>query len=158
MSISDRHIISVETEGPDQTFAIGRALGEHLFAGSLVCLVGDLGAGKTLMTQGIAAGLQVPADCHVASPTFVFLNIHNGRLPLYHFDAYRALSADAFVDLGVDEYLTGDGVCVIEWADKVEDALPAERLEVQLHHLAPNRRRIELFATPQYEPLIASLA
>ena len=115
------------------TERLGRRLGELLFPGAVVALIGPLGAGKTQLVRAIAEGLQV-ADSHVvSSPTFVLIQEYEGRLPIYHFDAYRLKSEAEFYDLGSHEYLAGDGVCLIEWADRVAGCLPREHLSIRLN-------------------------
>jgi tRNA threonylcarbamoyladenosine biosynthesis protein TsaE len=113
------------------TRRLGRTLGRQLRAGDVLCLIGDLGAGKTTFTQALAEGLDVPVDDVVNSPTFTLVAEHwGGRVPLFHFDAYRLQGADDLEDLAFDDYLDGRGVVVMEWADKVLPALPADRLEI----------------------------
>jgi tRNA threonylcarbamoyladenosine biosynthesis protein TsaE len=114
------------------TQALGRLLGRLLFPGSVVALVGPLGAGKTHLVRAIAEGLDIPDGRLVTSPTFVLIQEYPGRLPIYHFDAYRLEGAGPFADLGVVEYLEGEGVCLIEWADRVEACLPEEYLRITL--------------------------
>jgi tRNA threonylcarbamoyladenosine biosynthesis protein TsaE len=114
----------------DATLAFGRQLAQQLFPGAVVALIGPLGAGKTHLVRAIAEGLGVTNSRAVSSPTFVLIQEYSARLPIYHFDAYR-LKADAdFADLGVHEYFAGDGVCLVEWADRVERCLPAEYLRI----------------------------
>jgi tRNA threonylcarbamoyladenosine biosynthesis protein TsaE len=122
------------------TQALGRWLGQRLFAGAVVALVGPLGAGKTHLARAIAVGLGVTDERLVTSPTFVLLQEYQGRLPVYHFDVYRLGSERAFVDLGTDEYLEGEGVCLIEWADRVARVLPAEHLWIELSLTGPESR------------------
>jgi tRNA threonylcarbamoyladenosine biosynthesis protein TsaE len=115
----------------ESTAALGRWLGEGLFPGCVLALIGPLGAGKTTLVRGIAAG--AGADLrHVASPTFALIHEYDGRLPLFHFDTYRLPDLAAFLALGAEEYLHGDGACLVEWADRVLPALPADRLDVEL--------------------------
>jgi tRNA threonylcarbamoyladenosine biosynthesis protein TsaE len=114
------------------TQAFGRQLGRLLFPGAVVALVGPLGAGKTHLVRATALGLGIPDSRLVTSPTFVLIQEYPGRLPIYHFDAYRLAGAAAFSDLGVSEYLEGEGVCLIEWADRVEACLPEEYLRITL--------------------------
>ena len=122
-----------ETHSADQTRSLAAALGARLQAGDVICLIGDLGAGKTTWTQGLALGLGLPESEPVNSPTFTLLAEHpGGRAPLYHFDVYRLPDSSGLYDLAFDEYLSGDGVVVIEWADRIADALPAERLDITL--------------------------
>lgn len=123
------------------TESLGRALGPLLFPGSVIALVGRLGAGKTHFTRAVADGLQIRGASAVTSPTFVLIQEYPARLPIYHFDAYRLRGEEEFAGLGADEYLYGDGVCLVEWADRVPAALPAERLDVSIEILGESRRR-----------------
>ncbi len=135
--------ITVEVFDWPGTLAFGRRLAERLFAGAVVALVGPMGAGKTHLAKAIAAGLGAnPAG--VSSPTFVLIQEYQGRLPIYHFDAYRLQHESEFADLGVHEYFTGDGVCLVEWADKFPACLPAEHLEIRLTILGPTARRFHI--------------
>lgn len=118
------------SHSPTETQELGRALGAVLQAGDVVALIGPLGAGKTAFAQGVARGLGVPAEARVASPTFTIVNEHHGRLTLYHIDLYRIGDASELDEIGLYEYLNGDGVCVVEWFDRVPEAQPRERLEV----------------------------
>jgi tRNA threonylcarbamoyladenosine biosynthesis protein TsaE len=137
------------------TEAFGRGLGALLFPGAVVALVGQLGAGKTHLTRAVAEGLGVRNPAAVNSPTFVLIQEYPARLPIYHFDAYRLGGAREFRELGTDEYFHGDGVCLVEWADNVEAALPAEHLRVVIHVVDQNRRRFEVTATGgRYERML----
>ncbi len=141
---------------PAATDDFGRRLGSVLFPGSVVGLTGDLGAGKTFLCRAICAGLGVRHLAAVNSPTFVLIQEYRGRLPVFHFDTYRLTSAREFAELGADEYLAGDGVCLIEWADRVGEFLPAERLTLALAHTGPEARM--LTATAAGERYAAELA
>src|SRR5437764_773496 len=114
------------------TNAFGRRLGRRLFAGAVVALIGQLGSGKTHLVRAVAEGLGVADSRVVTSPTFVLVQEYQGRLPIYHFDAYRLRDAADWFDLGGHEYTEGRGVCLIEWADRVAAALPAEHLRLTL--------------------------
>jgi tRNA threonylcarbamoyladenosine biosynthesis protein TsaE len=121
------------TESAEETRALACALGACLRAGDVLCLVGDLGAGKTTWVQGLAMGLGLPADEPIRSPTFTLVSEHlGGRVPLYHFDVYRLGDESGLADIGFSEYLDAGGVAVIEWADLILEALPSDRLELHL--------------------------
>src|SRR5688572_8650430 len=140
------------------TEAFGRRLGELLFPGAVVALVGQLGAGKTHLARAVAEGLGIANPAAVTSPTFVLIQEYAARLPVYHFDAYRLSGPREFAELGVDEYFRGDGVCLVEWADKVELTLPADHLWIAIHIVDENRRRFELRATGErYVDLLTRL-
>jgi len=133
------------SKSPAETVRIGRILGEGLKAGDVVALTGELGSGKTCLTQGIACGLGVPENYAVTSPTFTLINEYPGReAALYHVDLYRLQSAADLADTGYEEYLSGGGVMVIEWADKIPDAVPDEAVCVALTYLEENVREMEL--------------
>lgn len=113
----------VETFGAEETFALGRKIGEVAVPGQVYALDGDLGVGKTVFTQGVAKGLGIEGA--VSSPTFTILQIYEeGRLPFYHFDVYRIGCVEEMDEIGYDEYFYGDGICLIEWAELIEDILP----------------------------------
>ncbi len=111
---------------------LGRSLGQSLFPGAVVGLIGPLGSGKTHFVRAVAEGLEIPDSRVVTSPTFVLIQEYNARLPIFHFDTYRLSKEVEFKDLGVDEYYTAGGVCLIEWADRVSASLPEERLEITI--------------------------
>ncbi len=113
----------VETFGAEETFALGRKIGEAAVPGQVYALNGDLGVGKTVFIQGVAKGLGIEGA--VSSPTFTILQIYEeGRLPFYHFDVYRIGCVEEMDEIGYDEYFYGDGICLIEWAELIEDILP----------------------------------
>jgi tRNA threonylcarbamoyladenosine biosynthesis protein TsaE len=120
----------LRTAAPEETRAIGHALGSHAHAGALVALIGPLGAGKTELAKGVAEGLGVTSV--VNSPTFVLMNEHLGRLRLFHIDAYRLDDPDEALAAGLFDDRQATGVAVVEWADRLADRLPAERLELTL--------------------------
>jgi tRNA threonylcarbamoyladenosine biosynthesis protein TsaE len=127
---------------PEETERAGERLAAGLRPGSVVALVGDLGAGKTCFIRGLARGLGV--DQIVSSPTFVLVNHYQGRLPVFHVDAYRTESLVELLDLGLDEYIGGDGVTVVEWADKLRALLPATTIWVHLRGLGDEPRTIAI--------------
>jgi tRNA threonylcarbamoyladenosine biosynthesis protein TsaE len=127
------------TRSPEETQGLGARIGELAAPGDIYLLSGPLGAGKTCFTQGIAQGLSVIEP--VVSPSFVLVRELHGRLPLYHIDLYRLDDIEEIVELGLDEYLYGNGVCVIEWAEKGFGALPAEHLLFQIGYISENEQR-----------------
>ncbi len=128
----------------------GRQLGQYALPGDVICLDGDLGAGKTALAQAIARGLQVPADCYVTSPSFAIMHEYSGRLTLYHMDFYRLQDSAEVVDLGFDEYFYMAGVTVIEWPNRAADILPLERLSIQIQRNSDESRTLSLESGPQY--------
>jgi tRNA threonylcarbamoyladenosine biosynthesis protein TsaE len=140
------------------TQAFGRRLGQRLGPGAVVALVGPLGAGKTQLTRAIAEGLGIPDSRVVTSPTFVLVQEYAARLPIYHFDAYRLTSEAEFADLGVQEYFEDDGVCLVEWADRVWGCLPAEHLRITLRVTGETSRCAEVEGRgEEYEELAIQL-
>jgi tRNA threonylcarbamoyladenosine biosynthesis protein TsaE len=130
------------SQSADETVACGRAQASLLRRGDVLALCGDLGAGKTHFVKGLAAALGT--DAAVTSPTFTLIHEYpGGRLPLYHFDFYRLNDEDEALKIGLDEYLDGDGVCVIEWADKFKKLLPAHTQWFRFTHRADGARVIE---------------
>jgi tRNA threonylcarbamoyladenosine biosynthesis protein TsaE len=137
----------------------GRQLASRLFRGSVVALIGELGAGKTLLVRSIASALGVTDDRLVTSPTFVLVQEYMGRWPVFHFDAYRLRSPAEFFELGIEEYYDAGGVCLIEWADRVQPCLPGEYLRVTLEVLDQTSRRVTLQGLgARYAELAATLA
>lgn len=133
----------------EATKSYGFKLGGLVKKGNIICLLGDLGAGKTTLTQSFAKGLGV--DDYVTSPTFTIVNEYDGRIPLYHFDVYRIGSSDEMYDIGYDEYINSDGVCIIEWANLIDDVLPEEYLSIELKYVEDGR---EMILTPKGEEYI----
>lgn len=149
----------VDLPDPPATEAFGRRLGERLFPGAVVALIGPLGAGKTFLVRALAEGLGVADRRTVSSPTFVLIQEYDGRLPIYHFDAYRLKAVREFADLGAHEYFGGEGVCIVEWADRVTELLPEERLDIRLEVTGASSRRAVLEAYgPVYEDLLRQIA
>jgi tRNA threonylcarbamoyladenosine biosynthesis protein TsaE len=138
------------------TYALGVRLGRAATPGTVVALVGDLGAGKTVFSRGVGEGLQVQS--RVSSPTFIIVQTHEGgRLPFWHADFYRLSLADELEQLGLDEVLEGPGVTVVEWADRFWDALPTDRLEITLTDVGSGRD-VRIHATgPRHAHLEAVL-
>lgn len=142
--ISDTvNLQKISSRAVEITHQLGAQLGRALRAGDVIALQGDLGAGKTNFVQGIAQGLNIRED--VNSPTFILANEYtSGRLPLYHIDAYRVEDAREAVGFGLEDYLDGDGVTVIEWAERVREALPNDILWVELEYVAENERAMTI--------------
>lgn len=138
---------------PLHTDRLGRAIGSSLQGGETLALYGPLGAGKTALVRGMAAGLGAPST-GVSSPTFVLIHEYRGRLPLAHIDLYRLISVREIESIGLEEYLSGPTVAAIEWADKGRALLPHDRLEIELRHHTVQSRSIRLTATG---PLSAAL-
>ena len=144
--VSNAYVLDLVSHSVAQTQRLGARLGELARAGDLVCLEGDLGSGKTCFVQGFGHGLAIVED--ITSPTFILANEHRGgRLTLYHLDVYRMNSANEARGIGLDDYLSGDGVCVIEWAEKIRAALPEERLWITFRHLGESKRGLLVKAT-----------
>jgi tRNA threonylcarbamoyladenosine biosynthesis protein TsaE len=141
---------------PQETQALGERLGARLGPGDVVACIGELGAGKTCFLQGLARGLGVTSA--VTSPTFVLVNQYRGRVPVYHVDAYRTGSLTELVDIGIEEMLHGDGVTVVEWADKLRPLLPAGAFVVTIEGLGDEPRAIRIEAPPGREDALASLS
>ena len=132
--------LTVITESVEETRKLGTRIAKRLNSGKVVCLIGELGTGKTSLAQGIAQGLGVKD--WLTSPTFIIINEYKGRLPLYHFDLYRLNKMEELVDLGYEEYFYGEGVVVIEWAEKIRPLWPENRVEIYLERVDKNTRRI----------------
>lgn len=119
----------IETYSAQETFELGRKIGGQAAPGQVYSLVGDLGVGKTVLTQGLAAGLGITEP--VNSPTFTILQIYEeGRLPFYHFDVYRIGDVEEMEEIGYEEYFYGDGVCLVEWANLIEEILPENHIRI----------------------------
>ena len=148
-------MIKIYLENEQQTRDIGFKLGKLLTPKSVVCLIGDLGAGKTTMTQSLAQSLEV--DDYITSPTFTIVNEYEGRMPLYHFDVYRIGSSDEMYDIGYDEYINGDGVCIIEWENLIDDILPDEYLYIELKYKDMSREMTLNPVGQKYEKIVEEL-
>lgn len=132
------------TSSPEETIQLGQFIGEILKPGSVIGLCGELGTGKTHLIKGLARGLGVDQRYYVTSPSFTIINEYPGRIPLNHIDLYRLEEMDQMEELGYEEYFHGDGVTVIEWAEKILPVLPANRLMVELTHLCEHRRKFRI--------------
>jgi len=140
------------SKSPDETIVFGAKIGAQLKGGEVIALLGNLGSGKTHLIKGIAAGCGA-LDCekNVNSPTFVIINEYSGRLQIYHIDCYRLNTNDEFEMLGFDDYCNSDSVVLIEWADKVTDALEGvELINIEMSHISENQRHIKISNAPDY--------
>ena len=145
--------MSVITKSPEQTEALGKKLAELLRPGDVIAYYGDLGAGKTAFTRGIAAGLGIQES--VTSPTYTIVNEYlSGRMPLFHFDMYRLSSSDELFDIGWEDYLARGGVCAVEWSENVKDALTdAISITIEKDPNQPDWRRITIEGGARFEAL-----
>ncbi len=148
--------LELTSHSPEQTQRLGVSIGEVTLPGDILLLSGDLGVGKTCLTQGIAWGLDI--DEYTLSPSFVIVREHQGRLPLYHIDLYRLDDIAEIMELGLDNYLYGDGVCVVEWAEKGLSILPAEHLFIEISYLTDTERSLKLKSgSRRYREIMAQL-
>ena len=123
--------VIIETENPEETFALGQKIGRAATPGQVYTLTGDLGVGKTVFTQGVASGLGITEP--VKSPTFTIVQVYEeGRLPFYHFDVYRIGDIEEMEEIGYDDYFFGEGICLIEWAELIEEILPENRISITI--------------------------
>jgi tRNA threonylcarbamoyladenosine biosynthesis protein TsaE len=157
MPILDEHTLDFFSHSPEQTRRMGARLGMLLRAGDIVCLEGELGTGKTCLVQGIGAGMGI--DAAITSPTFTLIAEYRPPPPgpiLYHIDVYRLDEpVNEAWGFGLDDYLTGDGVCVIEWANRIRSGLPPDRLWITLRHLDTGKRGILMKApNARYDELL----
>ena len=123
--------VIIETENPEETFALGQKIGRAATPGQVYTLTGDLGVGKTVFTQGVASGLGITEP--VNSPTFTIVQVYEeGRLTFYHFDVYRIGDIEEMEEIGYDDYFFGEGICLIEWAELIEEILPENRISITI--------------------------
>ncbi len=141
--------LSKTTRSAAETQTLARQIGAAIHGPAVIALTGDLGSGKTTFVQGLARGLDIPPDYYITSPTFTLVNEYPGRLAFFHVDLYRLPSPVDADEIGLDEILGGDGVCVIEWSDKLPPAYLSNHLTVQLHILGDNVRQLDLIAYGQ---------
>ena len=139
-----RTVKTFHTHSPEETQAVGVEIGQRLRPGDVVALSGDLGAGKTCLTQGIARGVGLAPGEIVNSPSYILMNQYAGRIPIYHIDLYRLQDPNQIADLGLEEFLEGDGVCVIEWAERMQAALPAKTIFITITEEGESIRRIDV--------------
>ncbi len=137
----------VVTSSQQETEKFGEEFAEGLKPGTVVGLVGELGAGKTCFVRGVCRGLDV--EDQISSPTFVIINQYQAKFPIYHFDLYRLTIPEEILELGYEEYFYGDGVCLIEWADKIEALMPEDSIEVQIRIGDDEEREIAITCKQQ---------
>jgi len=148
--------LQLTSRSPEETQRLGVRIGELALRGDIFLLSGELGTGKTCLTQGIAWGLDIKE--YMLSPSFVLIREHQGRLPLYHIDLYRLDNITEIMELGLDNYLYGDGVCAIEWAEKGLGILPAEHLLIEISYRSDTERSLQLkSSSPRYREILAQL-
>lgn len=146
----------IATKSADETIALGEKLGKLFQPGDVIALSGDLGAGKTTITRGIAVGLGVEADIH--SPTFTLIHEHPGPVPLYHIDLYRLSGEQEAEWIGIEDYLYGDGVTIIEWAETARSLLPEGRLDIELTMTGDTERELVLKSdSPRMQAVIEEI-
>jgi tRNA threonylcarbamoyladenosine biosynthesis protein TsaE len=134
--------LKVITKNTEETYKLGIDISRMLKVGDVINLNGDLGAGKTYFTKGIAKGLGI--DDYITSPTFTIVNEYEGRIPLYHFDVYRINDIREMYETGFDEYIYGHGISVIEWGDIISDIIPDYAIKINIRRLDENTREIEI--------------
>ncbi len=150
--------IRITLNNLDDSEKLGRLLGSLAEAGDVMCLDGNLGAGKTALAQAIARGLQVPETCYVTSPSFAILHEYTGRMLMYHMDFYRLQDATEVEDLGFEEYFYLDGLTVIEWSSRALDILPHERLVVAIVVKDDLSRTVTLHGTKRYAEMLQHIS
>lgn len=148
--------IRLKSSSHEETWEIGRKLGEKLKPGMLLCLSGDLGAGKTVIAQGIAKGLGV--EGHVTSPTFNIVREYHGREKFCHFDVYRISDPEEMFEIGFYEYLNGEAVCLIEWAELIGEILPKEHMNIEIRYTGDEEREITLSGEGIYADFLSQIA
>jgi tRNA threonylcarbamoyladenosine biosynthesis protein TsaE len=137
-------IVTIVSRSPEETVELGRRIAHLVRPGDIIALTGELGTGKTCLTQGIGRGLGVPAEQFVRSASFVIANRYDGVYPIWHIDAYRLDNPADFVALGYEELIDSGSVAVIEWAEKAGELLPARAVRIALAHVAPTERQIQI--------------
>lgn len=135
-------MMEIITRSPEETYELGVKIGRELKPGDIVVLNGDLGAGKTHLTKGIAEGLGV--SDYITSPTFTIVNEYSGRIPMYHFDVYRIEDIYEMYEIGFEEYIYGNGASIIEWGDMIRELLPEEVIDIRISKLHDDERKINI--------------
>ena len=135
-------MLELFSNSAEDTINIGKIIGSSLTKGTVIAFKGTLAAGKTTLTKGIAESLEI--DEVITSPTFTLVSEYEGKLPLYHFDVYRLDTVEDFFNIGSEEMMYGDGVCAIEWSEKIESALPKDAIIIEIEILTPETRKITI--------------
>lgn len=130
-----------DSKSVEETIGFGKEFAKKLVPGDVVCLEGDLGAGKTHFVKGIASYFGIAED-KVNSPTFTLINEYSGEIPLYHFDCYRLKNEQEALEIGIEEYLYGDGVSIIEWPSKIKNIIPEDSIQIEIKHIGKSKRSI----------------
>lgn len=141
--------MKIITKNEESTINLGKMIGRALVPGDVINLNGDLGAGKTYLTKGIAKGLEV--EDYVTSPTFIIVNEYQGRVPLYHFDVYRINDIYEMYEIGFEEYLYGEGICIVEWGNMVSEMLPKGAINITINRIDENTREISITDEKRFE-------
>lgn len=141
--IIKRENINIETGSPEETKLFGKSLAKVLRANDVISFSGVLGAGKTCLIKGIAAGLGIGDDL-VKSPSFTLINEYDGKIPLYHFDLYRMKDSTELYNIGWDDYLMREGLVVVEWGEKAEDQMPENKININMEIVSETKRRVQI--------------
>ena len=149
--------LKIKTESLEDTEKIGVLLGENCRPGSVFCLGGDLGAGKTTLTQSIGKGLGLEEGSYISSPSFAVLHEYDGEIPLYHMDFYRLYDSDDVIALGFEEYFYKEGLTIIEWPSRAEDVLPEDILQIEIEIAENGGRTFSFSATAFYDDLLEKI-
>ncbi len=142
-----------KTESPEETQALGEKLGKTLKQGDVIALIGDLGTGKTCLTQGIVRGVGIASGEIVSSPSYILINEYNGTVPIYHIDLYRLENSEEIAELGLSEYVEGDGICIIEWAERMADALPDTCVKIHIRLAETNQNDSKIDTSISHSPV-----
>jgi len=137
--------LDYKSKSPDDTFSLGKRIGQNLVGGEIILLTGDLGAGKTLFTKGLAQGIGIDDQTKVLSPSFTLVNIYRAKLDIIHIDLYR-LENDEIFELGLEDYMDRDHIMVVEWAQKATDFFKGDLIEVNIEYLDESSRKISIFS------------
>lgn len=151
--------VVLQTKSTSETIRIGKRIGSLLLTGDIVAFVGELGTGKTQFIKGLAAGVGVENTKYISSPSFTLINEYRGKTPFYHIDLYRLKAEEEAEELGLEEYVGGEGITAIEWADRIPSLLPRELLWIQIRYTGKQTRSIEIFGQgDRYAELLKSCA